>query len=980
MKKLLQLLLVVLLFASCNKKQETSYAKLVDPMIGTDFHGHTYPGAVAPFGMIQVSPDTRLDASWDGCSGYHYSDSVIYGFSQTHLSGTGCFDLCDIRMMPTTGDINFSSDISHGLDKCYPSKFNHNSEHAEAGFYSVHLDDYDVDVELTATDRVGYHKYSYPKGENGNVIIDLTQIDSVITSSISFVNDNEIDGERRSYCWAADQDLYFVIKFSLPYSKSGIMYNDSLVSVKSVEGPKVKAFVTFSNPKDPVVAMVGISSVSVENARKNLADALSFEDALKQTQQKWDEELSKIKVTSINDHDKVTFYTSLYHTMIVPNLYSDINGEYRGRDFKTHIAEGFNYYTVFSLWDTYRAYHPLQSIINQKRTSDFINTFITEYKQGGRLPVWELYSNETECMIGYHAIPVIYDAYKMGITSFDTKLALEAMVHSAELDIFGLDCYKKLGYISSETESESVSRTLEYAYDDWCIAMFAKDLGVDSIYNKFIKRAQSYKNIFDTQTGYMRAKRNNMWFSPFDPKEVNFNYTEANCWQYSFYVPQDVNTFINLMGGDNAFVAKLDQLFSDTSQMTGREQSDLTGSIGQYAHGNEPSHHIVYLYNYVGQPYKTQKLVRQIMDDLYTDKPDGLCGNEDCGQMSAWYVLSSLGFYPVCPGDDKFIFGSPKVKSADITLESRKHFIIETKNQSKSNIYVSKVTLNDSDYTKSYITYEDILNGGTLVFHMSSIPNKQFGQDVKDRPVNVISDKQNLINAVPFFDNESSTFNNSMSVVLASQVPNCNIYYTINGSTPTAKSLKYTAPFEINKTTTVKAISVNSDSVSSNVISTEFIKIPKYRKITLMSKYEGQYSAGGKNALVDFIRGGNNFRTGGWQGYHGQDIVAVVDLGTAQNISTLSMGFIQDVHAWIFFPTEVDYLISSDGNNFTDFGKVMNEKSPKDMTITTQEMKVNGHAHARYVKVIAKSIMKCPEGHEAAGNPAWLFADEITIQ
>ena len=975
MKKFLTLLTIAVALVSCGKKS-SDYAGYVNPMIGTDFHGHTFPGATAPFGMIQLSPDSRIGMTWDGCSGYHYSDSVIYGFTHTHLNGTGCFDLCDILFMPTVGDICYSNDISNGTQNSYVSRFSHDKEHAEAGYYSVILDDYNIKVELTATERVAFHKYTYPKG-GGNVIIDLTHQDDVINSSLTIVGDNEIVGERRSRYWARDEELFFVARFSEPFTSSSLIFNDSIVAATSVEGENVKGYVSFDGLNKPLYITVGISANSIENARKNISDAPSFEEARNNTSKLWNNELSKIKVESMNEDDKVIFYTALYHSMIAPNLYSDINGEYRGRDFKTHRAD-HDYYTVFSLWDTYRALHPLLSIIDQKRTNDFVNTMLLQYQQGGRLPVWELAANETNCMIGNHAIPVIYDAFAKGILNYDKQLALNAMVHSADLDLFGLKAYKEYGFIPSEIEHESVSKTLEYAYDDWCIAQMAYQMGDNEKYERFIKRAQSYKNIFDPITGFHRAKANNMWFVPFDPTEVNFNYTEANCWQYNFHVQQDVTALMNMYGGAEAFAAKLDKLFTESSSMTGRDQVDISGVIGQYAQGNEPSHHVAYLFNYAGQPYKTQKIVRQIMSELFENTPDGLCGNDDCGQMSAWYVFSSLGFYPVCPGDNKFILGSPYVKKADISLENGSHFTVSAENQSEKNIYVDRVELNGYEYTKSYITYGDIANGGKLVFYMSDEPNKSFGNAEEDRPKNLISDY--LINPVPYFTNESAIFTDKVMVGIAAPVDGCKIYYTIDGKAPTAHSIEYTEPFELTKTTTVKAVSINGEGVESNVISTEFSKILDNRKIKLISKYESQYSAGGNNALIDRVRGGINFRTGGWQGYQGQDIVAVVDLNDFKRVRKISMGFLQDVDSWIFYPTKVTFYVSEDGQNFVEYGSVENTISERDIEPSIHDFVVRGDKNAKYVKVVAKSIISCPQWHEGAGGMAWLFADEITVE
>ncbi|MBM3405642.1 MAG: glycoside hydrolase family 92 protein, partial [Bacteroidetes bacterium] len=651
MKKVLPLLAAIVFLASCTIKVDKDFTKYVDPFIGTGGHGHTYPGACMPFGMVQLSPDTRLEG-WDGCSGYHYSDSVIYGFSHTHLSGTGASDYGDILFMPTTGKVILDNGYKKSYDSGYCSMFSHANEQARPGFYHVKLDKYQVDVDLTVTRRAGFHKYTFPKTAEANIIIDLVHRDQVLDASLEMVSDTEVAGFRRSRHWASDQRIYFVARFSRPFKSSGISRNDTLLDgIKTAAGKSVKGFLRFeSQGNDPLLVKVGISAVSIEGARKNLEAEIpgwDFEKVIADANVAWNKELGKIQVEGGNREQIRAFYTSLYHAMLAPNLFMDVDGQYLGRDLLPHQADGFDYYTVFSLWDTYRAAHPLYTILDQKRTVDFIQTFIRQYEEGGLLPVWELGANETWCMIGYHAVPVIADAYMKGIRDYDAEKAFEACLNSARKDHLGLASYKKYGYIQGFDEGESVSKTLEYAYDDWTIAQMAQQMGRQAEYEEFIQRAQYYKNVYDPTTGFMRAKMNGTWFTPFDPFEVNFNYTEANSWQYSFYVPQDVSGLIRYMGGDDAFADRLDKLFTASTQTTGLDQADITGLIGQYAHGNEPSHHMAYLYAYAGKAWETQRVTRKIMDSQYSDQHDGLCGNEDCGQMSAWYVLSAMGFYPV---------------------------------------------------------------------------------------------------------------------------------------------------------------------------------------------------------------------------------------------------------------------------------------------------------------------------------------------
>ncbi|HMD13686.1 MAG TPA: GH92 family glycosyl hydrolase, partial [Bacteroidota bacterium] len=556
----------------------------VNPFIGTDAHGHTFPGATVPFGMVQLSPDTRVEG-WDACSGYHYSDSTILGFSHTHLSGTGVADYGDILITPEV------------TDTLLPLKFNHQNEYASPGYYRVSLDDGKIGARLTTTTRVGFHQYAFTS-DREYIFINLHHglgPDSVLESNIQIVNDHEIAGLRRSTGWAKDQYVYFDAQFSKPIISSGISINDTLRSGSlSASGTNLKIYAQFSaSPSKRLLVKVGISSVSIENARKNLQSEIpgwNFNEVKYNAEKLWEKELSKITVEGGSKDQRTTFYTALYHVMIAPNVFSDVDGSYRGMDGKIHTADGFIMYTVFSLWDTFRAEHPLLTIIDQKRTLDFIKSFLAKYGQSGILPVWELASNETWCMIGYHSVPVIVDAYAKGIRNFDAEKALTAMEHSANLDHYGLEYYRKNGYIPGEKEPESVSKTLEYSYDDWCIARMCDLLGRPN-YEDFSNRAQFYKNIFDPSTGFMRPKVNGDWLTPFDPTAVTNYYTEANAWQYTFFVPQDIDGMIDLYGGKDRFIQKLDLLFTVNPVLTGRNQADISGMIGEYAQGNEPSHH-----------------------------------------------------------------------------------------------------------------------------------------------------------------------------------------------------------------------------------------------------------------------------------------------------------------------------------------------------------------------------------------------------
>ena len=992
MQKIIVLISLIAVF--CYSCQNNNPADYVDPFIGTGGHGHTYPGATMPFGMVQLSPDTRLEG-WDGCSGYHYTDSIIYGFSHTHLSGTGVPDYCDILFMPATDKFYLKNGYNDTIEKGYSSRFSKKTEYAKPGFYKVKLDDYGIFVELTASNRVGFHKYIFPGSKNAFVTIDLTHRDEVLESSLKQINEYEIEGMRRSRSWAKDQHVYFVARFSQPIKSLNLAVNDIIKSdLQEASGKNIKAGIDFGQiRKKELLIKVGISAVSCEGARKNLESEIpdwDFETIKKSAYDTWNKELSKINIKS-DKKNKTIFYTALYHSMVVPNLFMDIDGQYRGMDLQVHKAEDFTNYTVFSLWDTYRATHPLYTIIDQTRTNDFIRTFINQYKNGGRIPIWELAGNYTGCMIGYHSIPVIADAYLKGIRNYDTELAFEAMKHSAMLDWLGLESYKKYGFIPADKESESVSKTLEYAYDDWCIAQMAKTMGKETDYSNFLKRAQSFKNLYDPSTGFMRAKLFGAWKYPFDPTEVDFNYTEANSWQYSFYVPQDVSGLIDLMGGKEKFSIKLDELFSTSNQTSGRHQVDITGLIGQYAHGNEPSHHMAYLYNYVNQPWKTQEMVRKIMNEMYSTNPEGLIGNEDCGQMSAWYVLSSMGFYPVTPASGIYVIGSPVLKEARINLENLpdgltaggsraggKSFLIKAENISDKNIYIQSATLNGEAYTKSYLKHETIMNGGELVFVMGDKPNI-WGSSNDDIPVSSISEQR--IMPVPFTNAKSRSFNKSTNIEFYSNVPDAKIFYTLNGETPTTQSILYTSPIFIDKTTTINYFAIANERPASNVVELNMVKFPEGRSIILKNRPHRQYTGNSDSTLIDGIYGNIDFRLGSWHGYNGVDLDAVVDLGKPTWISYLSVNFLQDVNSWIFMPAYVEYYSSEDGENFKLIGKVDNtidennwEVIIKDFTLKIYPLKT------RYIKVVGKSNIMCPEWHKGRGNELFIFTDEITIK
>lgn len=980
-----------------------NYIQYVNPMVGTDFHGHTFPGATYPFGMMQLSPDTRTD-NWDGCSGYHYSDSTIWGFSHTHLSGTGCADYCDILMMPVTdfeGTVKQENAVGrfpndYIFTEYYASKFSHDREEASPGYYKVYLDKWRVEAELTVGRRAGMHKYRYPGREAPEVIIDLEHRDQVIDSQINMDENNRsaIYGFRRSKSWASDQIIYFYIEFSSKIDKSYILNSESEYGSKALLRFKPRQ-------TNELFARIGISTVSVENAKLNLQSEIvnwDFRKLRKSTEQAWNSYLSKIEVSGYEE-DKQIFYTAMYHTAISPNLYSDVNGEYRGMDRKVHTAIGYEHYTVFSLWDTFRSLHPLLNIIERNRTVDFIKSFLSIYSQAGKLPVWELSGNETNCMIGYNAVPVIADAITKGITDFDVEKALEAMVVSSNKAEFGIDINAANGLVLAEKEHESVSKTMEYAFDDWCIAQTAKYLrnygkgmyrdSYDSLYVVYINRAQHYKNLFDPSTKFMRPRVNGIWLSPFNPSEVNVHYTEANAWQYTMHVQQDVSGLIDLFGGEEQFGVRMDELFSTSSTLAGWNSADMTGMIGQYVQGNEPSHHIAYLYSYVGQPWKSQKIVRQIMRELFTSDPDGLCGNEDCGQMSAWYVLSSLGFYPVTPGSDLYVFGSPVFTQAVINLESGRQFKIEAPVNNKKNIYVVGVSRDGEPYTKSYMHQADIDSGSTFTFSMAATPNRDFGAAPEDRPVSAING--NLV-ANPWVNVPNRMFKKSVEVSLGALREDYRIWYRIEtADKPSAKYVLYSDPFTVTESCTISAYCQDAAGVRSYVTRTPLNKVGSTYSVRILKKYSRQYNAGGDDGLIDGIRGETNFRLGGWQGYQDTDFEAIVDLKEEKHIEEVGAGFLQDAKSWIWMPRYVEFYTSTDGKEWDFAGRLGHDVDEQDYTpqmhdlvlrikTTDDDGTQRAGTTARYVKVFAKNFGTIPAWHLGAGGEGYIFVDEIIVR
>lgn len=716
---------------SQSSESKTDYTQLVNPFIGTDFTGNTYPGAQAPFGMVQLSPDNGL-AGWDRISGYFYPDSTIAGFSHTHLSGTGAGDLYDVLFMPVTLPYK-EAQGELGIH----SKFSHQDEEASAGYYRVKLQDYNINVELTATPRCGVQRYTFPKAES-MVILNLKKAmnwDFTMDSQIEVVDSCNIRGYRFSEGWARGQKLYFATRFSRPFKSMEMDEAEIKLKGEKVGTSKIARFMFDTEEGEQVTIVTALSGVSMEGAVKNLdaeAPHNDFDKYLADAKADWNKQLQRIEVTGGNDDDRVNFYTALYHSMIAPTIYSDVDGQYYGPDKQVHQADGWVNYSTFSLWDTFRAAHPLFTYTEPERVGDMVQSFIAFYEQNGRLPVWNFWGSETDMMIGYHAVPVIVDAYMKGIGKFDAEKALEACIATSNIDEYrGIGSYKKNGYIpynvtdKYNSENWSLSRTLEYAFDDFCIAEMAQKMGKTDIANEYYKRSQNYRNVFNPATGFMQPIDDKGVFQPnFNPDEYTAHICESNAWHYFWSVQHDIKGLVSLTGGQEKFAAKLDSMF--TYIPTGNEELPIfsTGMIGQYAHGNEPSHHVIYLYNKVRQPWKAQKYAAQVMHELYFNAPAGLCGNEDCGQMSAWYVFSAMGFYPVNPVSGEYEIGTPLFPEMRLNLSNGKTFTVLAPNVSRENIYIQSVTVNGQPYDKSYITHQQIMDGATVEFVMGNQPGK----------------------------------------------------------------------------------------------------------------------------------------------------------------------------------------------------------------------------------------------------------------
>lgn len=945
-------ILIIILLISTQIFAQADYTKFVNPLIGTGGHGHTYPGAAAPFGFMQLSPDSRKDG-WDGCGGYHDEDSTLFGFSHTHLSGTGVTDLADLLFLP--------------YSKSNPDEkvlFDKKNSIAEPGYYATTLTEDQIKVELTVSQRSGFHRYKFDRKEGDRrLFINLDYRDMLIDVDFEKIDDYTLIGKRISKDWADEQHFYFYIKTQQKIENIDISGN--------------RFYVNFGNDIDQLDIKVGISAVNEKSAEQNLEHEIphwNFEQLRNETRASWNKELNKIQIETKNLEDKTIFYTALYHSFLNPNIFSDVDGRYRGMDNKIYKTNQFTQYTIFSLWDTFRATHPLFTLTQQDKTTDFIRSFLSIYSSGGKLPMWELHGNYTGCMIGYHSVPVIVDAWMKGNRDFDEEYALQAMVDIAKEDYLGKKRYAKKGFLSTGDEPESVSKTLEYAYNDWCIAIFADSLGNKKIADEFYERALSYRNLYNPESKFMQPRHEGIWSKGFDPAEVNFNFTEANSYQYSLFTPQDISGLIELLGGKDELEAWLDRLFTTKSELSGRHQVDITGLIGQYAHGNEPSHHMAYLYNFTNSPEKTQYYIQKILTEQYWNAPDGLSGNEDCGQMSSWYVLSSMGFYSLTPGLKEYQIGFPLFESVQLNLENGNTFKIKSTKTGNVNKYISYILLNGKKLLTPVLQHADIIAGGELEFVLGDTPNSA----LQSTP-NKIDD--NTFLAVPFFTNESISFIDTTTIKVGSADSTVAILFANENKNDAPYSWK-SFPEEgitIDRTTRFYIIAKKGNVFSKPLVTTFYART-KDKTIELQTEYSNQYNGGGQDALIDQQLGNENYKSGVWQGFQKEDVVVKIDLLKITKISTVEVRTLSDIKSWIFHSPKVKVWYSKNGKKWKLFDEVQNDIDFTDYQSTIESYIAENKTKARYIKVEVENFGKCPEWHLGAGGDTWLFLDEIIIK
>ena len=907
----------------------------VNPFIGTGGHGHTFPGATVPFGLVQLSPDTRIEG-WDGCGGYHYSDHLIYGFSHTHLQGTGVSDYGDILFTPSNGH---TKKKQHWLDAAAQT-FDHSSEKASPGYYSVVLPDNQIQVALTATPHCGIHQYQFAKGDTAMLFINMAYRDELLYYDLQTIGDTVVYGYRVSKGWAEKQSIFFYAVFDHPIKGLDQLSEMSHTETNGQRQDIIEMIQTFRlsfGQVEKLTIRVGLSGTDVEGAKKNLyaeAPHFNFSGYQKNAQAQWNEMLNKAPYPAGAPNDKnakINYYSALYHCYTTPNIWSDVDGRYMGEDLKIHTAHDFKRYTIFSLWDTFRALHPLMTQLEPEVTLDFIKTFLSIYQERKELPVWELAANETYCMIGYHSVPVILEAYINGITHFDTELALKAMIDASNGPEPEKKRYAQLGYVPADEFSESVSKTLEYAYDDACIAAFEKLIHGQgtALYKEYIQRAQNWKNVFDPETHFMRARRNGGFIDPFDPYQVDFNYTEANAYQYSLFVPQDFKTLVQWHGDEQGFYDFLHGLFTANNQTTGREQADITGLIGQYAHGNEPSHHFAYLHVLSGKKGEKEgkKIIEKIISELYQNAPDGLCGNEDCGQMSAWLVCSVNGIYKCAPGLEK-------------------NWLSYSKNSLQRNGHLSNAPIQTSLQTRIIdhpIVPVPILKGPAISFVDSALISIRCAGTVQRIQVSIWEEEK----VIKVFD--------------------------------------YSKPFTIFNACKISCIAFGENNLKSQPSVGVYNKRDANKSIVSIGGYDNQYTGGGREALIDGAHGGQDFRTGGWQGYFGKNLEVSIDVGKPTEIQQIEIGVLQDIKSWIWYPKLVEAFGENTKGEWIKLGQVECTDQTQVYGNMTKKLKIDvlnfKSVSYQKIKIVGHSAFETiPDWHLGKGGKVWIFADEIEIK
>ncbi len=1001
-------LVLILLVFGCTesykeKLPEEDLTSYVDPMIGTGGHGHTFPGATLPHGMVQLSPSNDFK-NWDWCSGYHYSDSIIKGFAHNHISGPGLAALGDILLMPTS-IFSTNPGTETNPDSGYRSRFSHDTEMTSPGYYKVHLDDENIVVELTTTNRVGFHRYTFETAGEKHVIIDPTHniAEHAYETSIEILNDNQIRGYKKSEGAAGDRMVFFLASFSKPFLKGGITYDDEPVEQNVLISKSARGYASFEVlENESIEVQVALSYVSYEGAFKNWqeeAEGKAFDDIWLASKNIWNSTLNKLIVGEEDLSKKRTFYTALYHTMISPNLISDVDGKYYVEGKVRQSAK--QQYSNFSTWDTHRALHPLLTILSEEKTGKIISSMVSRHAEEGLiLPGWEALGYDNVCMIGYNMTSPIADAVLKDIPGIDHEEAFAALKaaamdrtkNSPNYDVNGMDGYLKYGYVNAEVGS-SVSKTTEQNYYDWAIARVAEKLDKTEEARYFYERSKGWRNLLDTASNYLLPKSATGKSISMDTLRwdgLKSNYVSGNIWAYSAYTPHDMQAAIQLRGGRDGYLDWLNWQFENDTPIEGEQHVDISGFIGKYGHGDEPGHEMPYLFAVAGQPWKTQEYVNKIITEMYIDRPDGLINNEDLGQMSAWYVFSALGFYPLAPGDLVYQLGAPQFTSVNINLESGKTFKILGTNRSDQNIYVQEVLLNGAVYDKTYISHENIMNGGELEFIMGSTPNMSWGTIPESSILGVFDDLEKPIipqkgTLAPYDSNEDSFFENESLVTLKSETESAQIYYTLDGTTPDSLSKRYTSPIKINQDRVLKAIAyrdgLNPSTISEKPYFESFLVNLEegFPKITLENETT-PYGLADGSMLFDQKIGTETYSDGKWTGVK-DHINVLIDLGVSKNIKKVLIGALTDTGVWIFPPDKIKVFGGSNVSNLEEMGELKVEKlNDPEKSVSRYELVLNGNS-CRFVKVEISNYGTAPEWHPAQpGEVMWLFVDEIIIK